>query len=139
MSFLLSFDLRDYPLMIRDLSPSVSRPSTLPRAKSFQDLTKLQPFCLRVSFRLTGICPFGAPLPLVGIEVSPVTIKNSVPIKKRCQEEFVVRMGSSVEAQVSKTMGQRFFTSNCSKAIDLHDFTTYYTILYVSKKVLTRL
>ena len=51
----------------------------------------------------------------------------------------MVARGSTVEPQVSKRMGQRFFTSNRSKAIDLHDFTTYYTILYVSKKVLTRL
>jgi hypothetical protein len=47
--FLLSFDLRDYPLEIQDLSPSVFRLSTLLRTETFQDLNKLQSFCLRVS------------------------------------------------------------------------------------------
>jgi hypothetical protein len=49
LPFLLSFDLRDYPSKIQDLSPSVFRPLTSLGTESFQDFNELQSFCLRVS------------------------------------------------------------------------------------------
>jgi len=70
-TFLLSLDLRDYPTIIRIFPLRCHALIKSWRARSFQDLDKSQSFCLRVSSRILGICPFGSRF----IRVSPVTKK----------------------------------------------------------------
>ena len=66
IAFLLSLNLRDYPLEPSGFIPFGVQPLS-PAKRGIEGLElsrirlELQSFCLRVSSRLLGICPFGAP------------------------------------------------------------------------------